>query len=72
MNKARYSRKFGVFISEPDEPIQISNMDMLIMKRKIAGYAVYKIMFGWLSDKNPLYKIMSETNKRAHSNPQIA
>jgi len=63
MNRVRYSKKFNVFIADPREKIQISNMDMLISSRKIAGYAVFKIFFGWYSDKNPLYKIKQDTIK---------
>lgn len=61
MNNAKYSEKFDVFVVDPKEFVQISNMDIMILKRKIANYAVFKIMFGWTSDSNPLYKIKKET-----------
>ena len=61
MNNAKYSEKFEVFVANPKELVQISNMDIIILKRKIANYAVFKIMFGWTADNNPLYKIKKET-----------
>jgi len=61
MNEVKYSKKFNVFIADPREKIQISNMDILISSRKIAGYAVFKIHFGWLSNMNPLYEIKQNT-----------
>ena len=61
MNKARYSKKYGVFIADKEEKIQISNMDIMTMARNICGYAVFRIAFGWTSKDNPMYKIMVNT-----------
>lgn len=61
MNNYKYSKKFDVFVGEMTEAYQISNMDIIVSQRNIAGFAVIKIVFGWMSEKNPLYKIKQES-----------
>ena len=61
MNCVRYSEKYDVFITSQDESIQLSGMDMVVMKRIICGYAVFRVLFGHTSLSNPLFKIKSET-----------
>jgi len=61
MNRARYSKKYNVFIAKPDEDIQISTHDIMVSSRKIAGYAVFGIVFGWLNNSNPMYKLKQDT-----------
>ncbi len=66
MNNVRYSEEFDVFVCDKDEQVQFSSMDLMTDRRIIAGFVVFRICFGWLSDKNPLYKIKKNTIK---SNP---
>lgn len=61
MNNALYSVEFDVFVAEVDEPIQISNMDIVTMRRKIAGFAVFRICFGWKNYSNPMFKLQQTT-----------
>jgi hypothetical protein len=60
MNNVRYSKQFDVFVCDKNEQVQASNMDMMAHRRVIAGFVVFRMLFGWRSIKNPLYKIMVE------------
>lgn len=59
MNDAKYHIKTDTFIMKLDEEFQISNLDLIISRRKLLGFAVYSIVFG--CDLSPLCKIKKDT-----------
>jgi hypothetical protein len=63
MNNVRYSRKFDVFVCDRNEQVQFCSHDMMMYRRVIAGFVVFRMLFFWMSEKNPLYRIKIRTER---------
>ncbi len=63
MNNVRYSKKFDVFICDKDEQVQFCSHDMMVFRRIIAGFVVFQMLFFSRSDRNPLYRIKTQTER---------
>lgn len=63
MNNIRYSKKFDVFVCDKDEKVQFCSNDMMCSRRIIAGFVVFRMLFWWTSEKNPLYKIKRDAER---------
>lgn len=63
MNNVRYSKKFDVFVCDRDARVQFCSHDMMMSRRIIAGFVVFRMLFFWTSEKNPLYGIKIRTER---------